>query len=66
MARLLSGIDCPYTSSCPYVEDILRIRIDWGEVKLIVQRKEIDMVYDIKSVYRLISLYGHFTAGKVG
>lgn len=65
MACLLSGIDRPYTSSCPYIEDPLRIRIDWGEVELITQRKEVDMVYNIKSVYCFVSLYEHSAAGKV-
>lgn len=53
---LLSGVDCPYTSSCPYVEDMLRVRIDWGEVELIIQRKEVDMMYDIKSIQCLVCM----------
>lgn len=65
MACLLSGIDRPYTSSCPYIEDPLRIRIDWGEVEFIAQREEVDMVYNIKSVYCFVSQCGHPAAGKV-
>lgn len=63
---LLSGIDGPYTSSCPYVKDILRVRVDWSEVELIFQYKEVDMVYDIKSIsfspyeYSIVS---HRTSG---
>lgn len=52
-ACLLSGIDGPYTSSCPYVKDLLRVWVNWGEVEHIVQRNQVNMVYDIKSVYCL-------------